>query len=208
MNNPKIILLGAGGHCHSCIDVIEQEGVYEIAGIVDRPGTLRDNTILGYSLLGSDDDLPEIRKEIDYALITVGQIGSASVRIKLYNLLKEMGFALPVIISPFAHVSRFANIGGGTIVMHQTMVNAGARVGVNCILNTRCLIEHDAIIGDHTHISTSAVINGNAAIGSRCFLGSNATVVNGAVLPDDYFFRAGRLIISENDGHSIIEGEK
>ena len=31
----KIILIGGGGHCKSCIDVIEQEGKYRIAGIVD-----------------------------------------------------------------------------------------------------------------------------------------------------------------------------
>ena len=31
----KLILIGGGGHCKSCIDVIEQENKYEIAGIVD-----------------------------------------------------------------------------------------------------------------------------------------------------------------------------
>ena len=33
----KIILIGGGGHCKSCIDVIEQEGRFTIAGIVDMP---------------------------------------------------------------------------------------------------------------------------------------------------------------------------
>lgn len=33
----QIILIGGGGHCKSCIDVIEQEGKYQIAGIVDLP---------------------------------------------------------------------------------------------------------------------------------------------------------------------------
>ena len=208
MGKSKIILVGGGGHCHSCIDVIEQESTYEIAGIVDRSAMVRQNKILGYPLLGSDDDLPEIRKEVGYAHITVGQIGAASARIRLYKLLKGLDFTLPAIISPLAYVSRFANIGEGTVVMHQAIVNAGADIGVNCILNTRCLIEHDAVIGDHTHVSTSAVVNGNAAVGSRCFLGSNVAVVNGAVIPDDYIFRAGSLILSENDGHLIIEGER
>ena len=31
----KIVLIGGGGHCHSVIDVIEQENKYEIIGIVD-----------------------------------------------------------------------------------------------------------------------------------------------------------------------------
>ena len=47
----SIILIGGGGHCKSCIDVIESEGKYAIAGILDsikRPGEL----VLGYHVLG------------------------------------------------------------------------------------------------------------------------------------------------------------
>ena len=64
---------------------------------------------------------------------------------------------MPVIISPFSHVSKHTTIDEGTIIMHRVVVNAGAMVGRNCILNTGSLIEHDTEIGDHTHISTAAV---------------------------------------------------
>ena len=37
MSKPKLILIGGGGHCKSCIDVIEQEDNYEIVGIIDVP---------------------------------------------------------------------------------------------------------------------------------------------------------------------------
>ena len=32
----KIVLIGGGGHCKSCIDIIEREGKYEILGIIDK----------------------------------------------------------------------------------------------------------------------------------------------------------------------------
>ena len=32
----KIILVGGGGHCKSCIDVIENENKYKIIGIIDK----------------------------------------------------------------------------------------------------------------------------------------------------------------------------
>jgi UDP-perosamine 4-acetyltransferase len=32
----KIILIGAGGHCKSTIDVIEKEKKYKIVGLVDN----------------------------------------------------------------------------------------------------------------------------------------------------------------------------
>ena len=201
----KIILIGGGGHCRSCIDVIESSGFFKIAGIVEQPGKNKENSILGYPIIGYDNELATLRKHFDYALVTVGQIGSGIVRQKLFNYLKELNFILPVIISPLAYVSKHAVIGEGTIVMHQVIVNAGAHIGNNCILNTKCLIEHDAVVGDYTHISTAAVLNGDSTIGSRCFVGSNATIVNGAKLPDDYFFKAGTLIINEKDGRALEE---
>ena len=32
----KIVLVGGGGHARSCIDVIEMENKFSIAGIVDK----------------------------------------------------------------------------------------------------------------------------------------------------------------------------
>ena len=207
MPEKKIILIGGGGHCRSCIDVIETTKIFKIAGIVEQPGKNANTPLLCYPILGSDDDLETLRKTVDYALITVGQMKSSQVRQKIFNGLKKLGFILPMVISPLAHVSNHASIGEGTIVMHQAIVNAGAHIGKNCILNTRCLVEHDARIGDHTHISTAAVLNGEADIGSGSFVGSNAIIVQGAKLPDNFFFKAGSLIAGEKDGKAMKDNK-
>lgn len=169
----KIILVGGGGHCKSCIDVIEQEGAYQIAGVVDVPEKLNES-ILGYKIIAADDDLPSLVKEYKNFLITLGQIKSPEKRIRIYQALKESGAKLPIIVSPLAYVSRHAEIAEGTIVMHYALINAGAQIGSNCIINTKALIEHDAVIGDHCHIATGAVINGGVRVGSGTFFGSNA----------------------------------
>ena len=44
----SIVLIGAGGHCKSVIDVIEEEGRFKIAGILDKPKLLGTKT-LGWS---------------------------------------------------------------------------------------------------------------------------------------------------------------
>ena len=164
----KIILIGGGGHCKSCIDVIEQEGRFKIAGIVDVSEKLHQE-ILGYEIIATDDDLPGLVNEYENFLITLGQIKNPEKRIRIFQTLKESGVKLPVIISPLAYVSRHAKIEEGTIVMHYALVNAGAKIGKNCIINTRALIEHDAFIGDHCHIATGAVINGGVKVGPGTF---------------------------------------
>ena len=181
MSKPGLILIGAGGHAHACIDVIEQHGGYQIAGLIGMPDELHDDHF-GNAVIGADANLSELAKTITYALITLGQIKTPAYRARLYQQVVALGFQLPTIIAPSAYVSRHASIGAGTIVMHGAFVNAGARVGENCIINTRALIEHDVTVADHCHISTASIINGNATIGSGCFVGSGSIIREGVSL--------------------------
>lgn len=197
--------MGGGGHCRSCIDVIESSNTYRIAGIVEGTHCKPLESVLGYPVLGYDNDLNELKKRFDYALVTVGQTGTSTIRKKLFNLLKSKGFILPAVVAKTAYVSRHAHIGEGSIVMHRAVVNANARIGTNCILNTKSLVEHDALVGDHTHLSTAAVINGGASVGCESFLGSGAVVVQETSLPDRYFFKANRVISGKEDGNKIKE---
>jgi len=189
----KILLIGGGGHCKSCIDVIEQQGVYEIAGIIDKSSEL-GKKILDYTVIGTDDDLPSLRNEFDYAFVTVGQIRTADLKIKLYSLLKKLDFNIPFIVSPLAYVSKHAKISQGTIVMHHALVNAGSIVGEDCIINTKALIEHDAIIGNHCHISTGAIINGGIVVSNECFIGSLATTKQYVEIAEKSFIKAGSVV--------------
>lgn len=169
----KIILLGGGGHCKSCIDVVETENSFRIAGIVDVKEKLHQK-VLDYEIIASDEDLLALAKEYKFFLITIGQIKSPERRIEKFEYLKKLGATFPVIISPIAHVSKHSSIGAGTIIMHNAVVNAGATIGENCVINTGAIIEHDAIIGDHCHISTGAIINGGTIIKEKTFFGSNS----------------------------------
>ena len=189
----KIILIGGGGHCKSVIDVIEQEKKYKIYGIIDKPEFL-GTKILKYKVIGNDLDLKSFAKEVKNALITVGQIKSAKLRIKLFKLAKKAGFILPTVISPNSYVSKYSKIGNGSIVMHQSIVNANTSIGDNCIINSKALIEHDCSISNHCHISTNATINGGVKIGSKCFIGSNVTTKNNIKIKENSFIKAGTII--------------
>jgi len=169
-----ILLIGGGGHCKSVIDVIEQEGEYSIAGIVDKK-ELIGKELLGYKFIGSDDDLERFFKIYKYAVITVGQIKSNAIRVKLFNQLKKIGYNLPTLISPLAYVSKYASIEEGTTIMHHALVNVDAKIGKNCIINTKALIEHDAVIGNNCHVSTGSIINGGTVVAENSFVGSNST---------------------------------
>jgi sugar O-acyltransferase (sialic acid O-acetyltransferase NeuD family) len=178
MSKPSLLLIGAGGHAHACIDVIEQHGHYQIAGLIGTTNEVNDQH-LGYSVIGTDEDLPEMVKNFQFALITLGQIKTAAHRLRLFQQVEALGFQLPTIIAPSAYVSHHACIGVGTIIMHGAIINAGARVGNNCIINTRALVEHDVIVEDNCHVSTGAVLNGAVVVGSGSFVGSGCIIKQG-----------------------------
>lgn len=189
-----IILIGGGGHCISCIDVIEATGIYEILGILDLPEKLGQK-VLNYSIIGTDNEIQRFLPDCNEYLITVGQIGSYLLREKIYNKVLQAGGRLPVIISSLAHVSTYANIGEGSIIMHQAIVNAGALVGNGCIINTKALVEHEAKIGNFCHISTASVINGQANIGDFCFIGSNTVIANNTNVIANTVIAAGSQVL-------------
>ncbi|EAK0952146.1 acetyltransferase [Campylobacter lari] len=176
----KIIIIGAGGHARACMDVIELEGKFEIAGFVDN-----DIESTYYPLLGNDDDLKKLFKEYKYALIGIGQIKTSLPRVQIYDKLKTIGFRLPTIISPLAHVSKRSFIDEASIIMHHALVNTNVKIGKGCIINSKALVEHDAIIENFCHISTASVVNGGCLIKQHSFLGSNTHLKHGSILGED-----------------------
>jgi sugar O-acyltransferase (sialic acid O-acetyltransferase NeuD family) len=205
MSKPSLILIGAGGHARACIDVIEQNDKYHIAGLVGLAEDVNSHQF-EYPVLATDKELPKLIKEYKYALITVGQIQTPDHRIRLYQIATELGFQLPVIISPSSFVSRQANLGAGAIVMHGAFINAGAKIGNNCIINTRALVEHDVAVADHCHISTGAILNGKVNIGVGSFVGSGSLVKEGVSIGQKSVIGMGLSVRHDQADHTHFTG--
>ena len=191
MKHP-LILIGGGGHCKSVIEVAESAG-YEIKGILDMPDEVGKEVLPGHKVIGIDDEIPQYVEECDF-IITVGFIKNPALRIKLYNKVKAAGGRLATIIASTAHVSKYAELGEGTVIMHHAFVNAGAKIGDNCIINTFVNIEHDAEVGNQCHISTGTMVNGECKIGENCFIGSQSVCANCIEIASDIIIGAGSVV--------------
>lgn len=187
-----LILIGGGGHCKSVIEVAESAG-YEIKGILDMPDEVGKEVLPGHKVIGTDDEIPQYVEECDF-IITVGFIKNPALRIKLYNKVKAAGGRLATIIASTAHVSKYSELGEGTVIMHQAFVNAGAKIGDNCIINTFVNIEHDAEVGNQCHISTGTMVNGECKIGENCFIGSQSVCANCIEIASDIIVGAGSVV--------------
>jgi sugar O-acyltransferase (sialic acid O-acetyltransferase NeuD family) len=190
----ELILVGGGGHCVSVIDVVEQEGRFSIAGIIDDDKSKQGSEILGYKVIGTGEDLETLRKRYKYATVTIGQIRSPEYRKRYFKRLKELNFSLPVIVSPLAYLSKHSTVGEGTTLMHGAVVNSNVEIGSNSIINSKALLEHDVKVGSHCHISTGALINGGVIMGDECFFGSGAVSREYIEIPDRSFIKANSIV--------------
>ncbi|MEG2606084.1 MAG: acetyltransferase [Mucinivorans sp.] len=172
-----LILIGGGGHCKSVIQAAES-AQREIAGVLDVKANV-GHDILGYRVIGTDDDIAQYAAQYEF-VITVGHIKDCAIRQAIDQKIAQADGTLATIVAGRASVSRHATIGPGTVVLQGAMVNAGARVGRNCIINTLSNVEHDAVVGDFCHISTGAMVNGDCTVGENTFLGSQSVMLNGA----------------------------
>ena len=196
MKEKRLILVGGGGHCKAVIDVA-MAAERPIMGIIDESLAIGDS-VAGVSVIGRDNDIKEIvAKHGDSVefLITVGHIKSSAIRVRIANAITLAGgaFATPL-IAPSAHIAIGAQVGRGTVVMHNAVVNTHATIGDNSIINTGAIVEHDCTVGDFVHISTGAIVNGMSTIGNDCFIGSHATVVNGKHIANDVVVGAGATV--------------
>ena len=205
MKKKSILIIGAGGHAKSCIDVIEQIGDYRISGIVGLASEVGEK-VLNYTVINSDQNLADLVQNYKNALIAVGQIPTASLRIQLFEKVIEAGFDLPTLISPSATVSPHSKIGRGTIVMPGAVLNAGSVIGENCIINSQAIVEHDVKISSHSHISTGAILNGNVSIGTGCFIGSGVIIKEGVSIGSNSLVGMGQAVRKDLANESKFYG--
>ena len=67
MSDP-LLLIGCGGHARSLIDVVESSSRWHVLGLVGLPEQVGEE-VLGYPVLGSDDDLPSLRQQCTNVLL-------------------------------------------------------------------------------------------------------------------------------------------
>ncbi len=201
----KIILIGGGGHCKSCIDIIEKTKNFEIVGIIDLKEKV-NSKVFDYSVIGTDEDIMKLSKLTDYFFITMGQIGKPKKRKELFNYLKKSQLPIATIVSPHAVIGKGVSIGDGSIIMHNAIINTEAKIGENCIINSRALVEHESEVGDSCHISTGVILNGEVKVGCDCFIGSNVTVNLQVSIADNTIVGSSSLITKSISSSGVYKG--
>ncbi|MGO4883545.1 MAG: acetyltransferase [Bryobacteraceae bacterium] len=197
MSADGIFVIGASGHAKVVIDVIERQGVWRVAGLIDTyktPGT----ELMGYPVLGPEDCLPVFmtRHNAGGAIIA---IGDNQVRQRMALRVAEIAPSLAFVsaVHPAAHIAREVQIGKGVAIMAGVTVNPGTRIGDFCFLNTNASVDHDNVLEPFSCVQPNAATGGNVRLGARSVLAMGATVVPGISIGADTIIGAGSTVLRD-----------
>lgn len=189
----KIILVGAGGHAKSVLEIIKKDKVFDVEYIFTLKKEKTNFTgikKIQYSKL----NLEKFFFKVKHAHISFGQITNRNNRENEFIKLKKIGYKFPKILSRDAIISSDTDIGNGTIIMKGCIINSGVKIGENCIINSGSIIEHDVQIGNNCHIAPGAILNGSVIIGKNSFIGSGSILKQSIKLKKNSFIQAGKFI--------------
>jgi sugar O-acyltransferase (sialic acid O-acetyltransferase NeuD family) len=201
------VIFGAGGHARVLLDSLFQMHLSYSFVILDRPGPHTHSAVMGIQVAGDDSLLPElIASGATRFVVGLGATGDNDPRQRLFEMGISNGLEPLTVRHPSAIWSRWCSIGAGSQLLPQSVVNPGAMLGVNVIVNTAAVVEHDCVIGDHVHIATGAAVAGSVRIGALAHIGCGATVKEGITIGEGAIVGAGAVVVDDVPSHCTVAG--
>lgn len=173
---------------------------------------LSNNQLLEYLV---DDNPPETffhhldvylpKNELIEGKKVIIAIGDNMKREKIYHKIKDM-CEFVSLVHRSAYVSRFTEVGNGTVIMPKVCINAEVKIGNHCIINSGSIIEHECVIEDFVHISPNASLAGNINIGKGSHIGLGANILQGINIGKNVIIGAGSVILQDVPDNAVVVG--
>lgn len=206
----RLVILGTGGNCVDILDIVLDLNdalpapAYDVLGFLDDEPSRHGTTVAGLPVLGT---LPGAAGLADCVFVN----GIGSVRTFTQKAAIIAGAGVPderfvSLVHPRASVSRWAQIGEGTVLFPHVAVHSGARVGRHVIVLATSVINHDVTVGDYTCITAGVCLSGSVQVGTSCYLGTNSTVVGGVRLGDGCIVGMGSVVRKDVPPGAVVAG--
>jgi len=190
----NIVLIGGGNQAHYTIDIIENEGKYNIVGIIDSIHEVGSDRF-GYKILGRQENISQLIEEynIEGGVISIGDNWS---RYYVYNQILELvpTFTFVNAIHPSVVIGNNVKLGVGIVAMAGCIFNPKSQIGNFTFFATGAQVEHDCQIGDFSSISAGSVTGGYVKLGKFSAITLGVTVVDRLEIGENTVVGSGSLV--------------
>ena len=134
-----------------------------------------------------DRDDVTVYEEIDFSVddLIINCVGykDLSARVKVGQDLRDCPARLTTFISSRAIVYPGVEVGLGSVLLGDVVIERGCAIGDHCLLWGGARVCHDATLGQGVFLAAGSIVGGFAVVGDCCALGFNAVVRDSARLP-------------------------
>ncbi|MCG9745905.1 acetyltransferase [Shewanella sp. Isolate8] len=187
----RCAIIGASGHGKVVAELAELNGYQEVVFFDDRWPKLTE--IEHWSVKGNLEKLLTTASSFD---LTVVAIGNNKVRLEKQKKLSLAGAKFSVLVHPNATISKYSQVGGGTVVMANAVINSFVNVGEACIVNTASTIDHDCHLADGVHVSPGCNLAGGVTVGEGTWIGIGSQVKQLISIGSGVMVGAGATVVS------------
>lgn len=188
----RLAILGASGHGKVVADIAECCGWDEVVFFDDAwPSAVSNGS---WAIKGDSCSLADLHHHFTGVIVA---IGNNSVRAEKLSWLSDLSVHIVSLVHPDAVVSRYVELGKGSVVMPGVVINAASRIGQGVILNTGCSVDHDCTIGDFAHISPGVRLAGGVEIGELSWVGIGASVSQLVCIGHSVVVGAGAVVVND-----------
>lgn len=187
----RLAILGASGHGKVVADIAESLGWQEVLFFDDAWPALEQNS--AWPVVGNTERLLSSLPQFEGVFVA---IGNNAVRLKKLVELIDKGARLVSLIHPSAMVSRYAQVGIGSVIMPQAVVNIDTVLGLGCIINSGATVDHDCELGNAVHISPGVNLAGGVQVGESAWVGIGACVRQLISIGAGSVVGAGAVVVS------------
>jgi len=196
----SIAIIGYSGHSFVVLDAAKQMGL-DVKYYCERNSVSFNPFDISY--LGDEGNESFNWNSIDQFILG---IGDNKIRQKVADLILSKKKTILNVIHPSSIVANYATFGTGNFIAANVTINALAKVGDHCILNTGCIVEHECVIESGAHIAPGTVLAGNVAVGENSFVGANSVVKQGVKIGRGVTVGAGSVVIKDIPDNEVWVG--
>ncbi|MFC0604423.1 NeuD/PglB/VioB family sugar acetyltransferase [Winogradskyella pulchriflava] len=202
----NILIYGASGHAKMIVDIIQKNNNYNFIGFIDSYKSINQE-VYGYKVIGNLELLPSLIKKFNIHGIVIG-IGDNITRYRAYKNIVKIASSLEFvpIIHPNAILANDIVIPEGTVIMASAIVNANAKVGKFCLLNTKASLGHDSTMADFSSLASGATVSGNVSIGICSSISLSASVSQNLSIGHHTIIGAASLVLKSIGNYKLAYG--
>jgi sugar O-acyltransferase (sialic acid O-acetyltransferase NeuD family) len=128
------------------------------------------------------------------------------VRIRLHRELTACGLAPASFADPSALICSSARLGEGLQVMPMAVIHNDVRIGRQCLINTRALVEHDCTLEDGVEIGPGATLCGRVHVGANGWIGAGATIRPRVRIGRNAIIGVGAAVVTDVPDGAVMAG--